>query len=289
MLSNNRWIGPSADDAIAAHRNTNYTQLFWLSGVANMTLISADLRGKTALVTGGASGIGKATALLFARSGATVAINDLAENPRLEETIEAAREEGLSIIAVAGDLAERDAADTVVGAAVKEMGRLDYLINNAATAATPAPIPSHDLASLTDERWDRILNLNLVAPFRCSRAAAAALKATRGAIVNTASAAAFSASGSSAIYAASKAGLVNLTKHLAVGLSPEVRVNAVAPGFITTPWSKKFGPEWEAKAVEASALKRAGTAAEIADVMLFLCAGATYITGQTILVDGGCV
>jgi 3-oxoacyl-[acyl-carrier protein] reductase len=169
------------------------------------------------------------------------------------------------------------------------MGRLDYLINNAATAATPAPIPSHDLASLTDERWDIILNLNLVAPFRCSRAAAASLKATRGAIVNTASAAAFGVCGSSAIYAASKAGLVNLTRHLAVGLSPEVRVNAIAPGFITTPWSAKFGPEWEANGVNSSALKRAGTAAEIADVMLFLCAGATYITGQTISVDGGCV
>jgi 3-oxoacyl-[acyl-carrier protein] reductase len=175
----------------------------------------------------------------------------------------------------------------MVESAVEELGRLDYLINNAGTAATDSPIPRDDLDALTDERWHEILNVNLVGPYRCTRAAAKYLKQTKGAVVNTASVAAFGTGGSTAIYAASKAGLVNLTMNLAVGLSPEVRVNAVAPGYITTPWSQKFGSKWEENAVQASALKRAGRAEEVADAMLFLCAGATYISGQTIVIDGG--
>lgn len=95
------------------------------------------------------------------------------------------------------------------------------------------------------------------------------------------------APGNSLIYAASKAALVNLTRNLARALAPQVRVNAVAPGLIRTPWTRRCGPEWEALSVRRTCLQRAGTPEEIAEVMLFLCAGGAYLTGQTLLVDGG--
>ena len=112
-------------------------------------------------------------------------------------------------------------------------------------------------------------------------------RAARGAVVNTSSASAFGRPGSSSACAASKTGLVTLTQKLALGLGPEVRVNAIAPGYIRTPWSARFGAHLERAAVERAALARAGEPDDIAETMLFLCAGAAYITGQTILVDGG--
>ncbi len=250
-------------------------------------MISSDLTGKTVLVTGGASGIGFATARLFAQNGAMVAINDLPGNPRLEEAVLELQQAGLAVGSVPADVGDPDAAQAMVEAAVKDMGRLDFLINNAAMSGTDKPIPPQDLDSLTEDFWQKLVGLNLVGPFRCTKAAAPWLKEARGAVVSTASSAAFGSPGSSMVYAATKAALVSLTKNLARGLSPEVRVNAVAPGFIRTPWTKRFGQEWEDLTVEMTALHRAGEPEDIAEVMLFLCAGAAYITGQTLLVDGG--
>ena len=169
----------------------------------------------------------------------------------------------------------------------ERLGRLDYLINNAATANTERPIPLSDLDAIDEAFWSKVLGLNLVGPFRCTQAAAGYLRQARGAVVNTASSAAFGAPGSSLAYAASKAALVNLTRNLARALAPEVRVNAVAPGLIRTPWTRRFGPEWEELSVRQTCLKRPGTPEDIAEVMLFLCAGGAYLTGQTLLVDGG--
>lgn len=250
-------------------------------------MISADLNGKTALITGGASGIGLATATLFAQSGATVAINDLPDSPALANAVADLEATGLSVLAAPGDVGNADAARDMVEQAVQSMGRLDYLVNNAGTAATNAPIPASDLDSLTEDFWQTILGLNLVGPFRCTHAAADHLRAAHGAVVNTASTAAFGSPGSSAAYAASKAGLVSLTRSLARGLGPEVRVNAVAPGYIKTPWTARFGAEWEQLSVDQMALKRPGKPEDIAEVMLFLCAGAAFVTGQTIVADGG--
>ena len=143
--------------------------------------------------------------------------------------------------------------------------------------------------SLSDELWDRNLTVNLVGAFRCTRAAAAYLKESRGAVVNNASAAGLvrtGVKGNSMVYAASKAALINLTASLARGLGPEIRVNAVAPGLIKTP-RNNFGAKWRDPEVSQTSLERAGTAEDVAEAMLFLCAGAGYMTGQTLVVDGG--
>lgn len=250
-------------------------------------MISADLSGKSVLVTGGASGIGLATARLFAKSGAMVAINDLPDNPALEEEVLALQNEGFAVGSAPADIADPDAAREMVHDVAANLGRLDFLINNAAMSGTDKPIPPQDLEALTEEFWSDLVGLNLMGPFRCTQAAAEYLKQSRGAVVNTASSAAFGSPGSSMVYAATKAALVSLTKNLARGLGPEVRVNAVAPGYIRTPWTRRFGQEWEDLTVEMTALGRAGEPEDIAEAMLFLCAGGAYMTGQTILVDGG--
>ena len=248
-------------------------------------MITADLVGKRTLVTGAASGIGLATAELFARCGARVALNDLAGNPALDEQVARLSADGFDVFAAPGNVA--DGAEVMVTAAIDRLGGLDHLINNAGTPATRQPIPPSDLDALTDEIWDTLLSVNLLGPFRCSRAAAPALKKSRGAIVNTASIAGIIGAGSSSAYAATKAGLINLTKALARGLAPEVRVNAVAPGMLDSGWECKWDPaEREAKRQEVP-LKRVGEPADFAGAMLYLAADAAYVTGHTLVVDGG--
>ena len=167
------------------------------------------------------------------------------------------------------------------------MGGLDYLINNAGTPGTPHTIPPSELDRFTEDFWQRLLSVNLLGAFRCTHAAAPWLEAAHGAVVNTSSAAGFSGGGSSLPYSATKAALINMTKELARALGPEVRVNAIAPGLVESNWACKFTDEQVATEIENSALRRRGTPADYAEVMLFLCAGAAYVTGHTILVTGG--
>src|SRR5689334_17705993 len=140
-------------------------------------MITADLTGRTALVTGGASGIGLATVRRLAACGARVAINDLAGNPKLADAEAQMRSEGFDVIAVPGSVGSPDDATAVVDAAVERFGRLDYLVNNAGTSQTNTPIPPHELDRLGEDFWREILSVNLVGPFRCTRAAAPYLKA----------------------------------------------------------------------------------------------------------------
>jgi len=175
----------------------------------------------------------------------------------------------------------------MVSQAIETLGGLDFLINNAGTALTDTPIPNSRLDQLTEEFWSGIISTNLIAPFRCTKAAAEALRTSHGAVVNTASVGGLDMVGSSMAYGASKAGLINLTKNLARGLAPYVRVNAVAPGLVETAWTHSWPEERKRALVDHSILRRACTAQDIADVIIFLCVGARMITGQTIVVDGG--
>jgi len=251
---------------------------------ANLT---TDLSGKFALVTGGASGIGLATAELLAKCGATVAINHLPDDPRANVEIERLTNAGLQVISAPGNVSTEDGCNSMVAAAIKDLGGLDILINNAGTAATQEPIPFEDLDAMTSEFWESIMSTNLLGPFRCSKAAAAALKSGNGgAIVNTASIAGQTSVGSSIAYGASKAALINLTRNLARALSPNVRVNAVAPGFVRSPWTETWPDDRRDKLINAALLKRCVETDDIAQTMLFLSAHPA-VTAQTITVDCG--
>jgi 3-oxoacyl-[acyl-carrier protein] reductase len=250
-------------------------------------MITADLAGKCALVTGGISGIGLATAERFARCGATVALNHLVDDPRADDVIGRLKAAGLKVIDAPGDVSQPDACARMVATAIDRLGRLDILVNNAGTPGTSKPIEFKDLEAMSEEFWASILSTNLIGPFRCTKAAATALKAARGSVVSTASVAGLGTVGSSIAYGASKAGLINLTRNLARALAPEVRVNAVAPGLVDSPWTKAWPPERKAAAIADTVLGRMCEPQDIADAILFLAAGSPMVTGQTLVVDGG--
>jgi 3-oxoacyl-[acyl-carrier protein] reductase len=250
--------------------------------------IHSDLRGRRALVTGGASGIGLATVEALARAGACVAINDLPGSLALTQQVERLRAEGLDVIAAPGDVGSDSSVRGFVEAAVHALGGLDFLVNNAGTPGTSTAIEPGDLERQDDEFWSRLLSVNLIGPFRCVRAALPHLRASGGAVVNVASTAAFGGGGSSTAYASSKAGLVLMTRELAKGLGPQVRVNAVAPGWVGgTNWQCHWDDAEASEAARALPLGRVGLPDDFAEVIFFLCAGARYMTGQTLIVDGG--
>ena len=242
--------------------------------------------GKRALVTGGATGIGLATVKALLAEGARVAINFLPDCTVGPALVTDLRAEGFDALPAPGDVADPEGAAAMVRAAAEALGGLDILVNNAGTPVTRTPIPLGDLDAIGEEFWDAILSTNLVGPFRCVRAALPYLKESRGCVVNTASIAGLGGGASSIAYAASKAGLVNMTLNLAKGLAPHVRVNAVAPGLTRTPWTATWTEERKQRSLAATALARMVEPDEVADAMLFLC-GNGAITGQTIVVDCG--
>jgi 3-oxoacyl-[acyl-carrier protein] reductase len=246
-----------------------------------------DLAGKTALVTGAASGIGLATVEAFCRRGATVALNYLPDDARGSKEVARLSGLGLNVTGAPGNVSKPDEAEAMVHAAIGALGRLDYLVNNAGTPGTREPIAPRDLDKLTEEFWGAILSTNLLGPFRCTHAAAAALRTARGAVCNTASVAGLNMPGSSMAYGASKAGLISLTRNLARALAPEVRVNAVAPGHVDTGWTRDWPAERKQATIDRTLLKRYCTAQDIAGAIVFLCADNSMITAQTLVVDGG--
>ncbi|MDW8371153.1 MAG: SDR family oxidoreductase [Geminicoccaceae bacterium] len=250
-------------------------------------MITADLSGRTALVTGGASGIGLATVERLARAGARVALNHLEVDPRGPEQALRLRAEGLEVFAVAGSVAVPGEAEAMVREAIAELGRLDYLVNNAGTAATDRPIPPAELDRLDEGFWKTILDTNLLGAFRCAHAAAGALREAGGAVVNVASVAGLGRQGSSIAYGASKAALIELTRGLARALAPDVRVNAVAPGHVDSPWTAAWPQAWKEEAAQKALLKRRCTPDDIAEAIFYLLAGARMVTGQVLVVDGG--
>ena len=245
-----------------------------------------DLAGRAALVTGAASGIGLATARALAADGCAVALNFLPDDPRGPEAARALRATGATIVEAPGAIGGGDEA-AMVQAAIGGLGRLDLLVNNAGTPGVSRTIPGHALDEITDALWDTVLDTNLVGLFRVTRAAVPALREARGAVVSLASVAGLSGRGSSMAYAATKAGVIALTRHLARGLGPEIRVNAVAPGAVDSPWQIEWTEAQRAQSIENAPMGRRCTPEDIAEAILFLgCAGA-MITGQTLTVDGG--
>ena len=253
--------------------------------MANSETIDFKLHGRRALVTGSASGIGLATAERLARSGVHVAMNDLPTDA-LTRAVDDLKARGFRVDAVPGDLSQSATARDVAFKSLALLGGLDYLVNNAGAPGTRVPIPAADLDALTDEFWDRILRVNLLSAFWMTKALAAALTETRGAVVNTVSVAALGGGGSSTAYATAKAGLAGLTRELARGLAPAVRVNGIAPGYVNSNWECSFG-DMDAAAKATVPLQRVGQPEDYAEVIVYLCAGAAYITGEVIPVTGG--
>lgn len=242
------------------------------------------LKGKVALVTGGATGMGRAIGVCLARAGASVAVNYRASGAAAQQVVAEILRAGGEAAALAADVRRDEQVRALVAAVDKRWGRLDVLVNNAGWSRVT---PHWKLEDLTDEIWDRTLNTNLRGAFYCCRAAVPLMRrGGGGSIVNNASASAYSAAGSSIVYSASKAAMVNMTKSLARALAPDIRVNAVAPGLVRTRFAG-----WPDEAFEqgrrGSPLGRIASAAEVAETVLFLAADATATTAETILVDCG--
>jgi ketoreductase RED2 len=229
------------------------------------------------VITGSSSGIGRAVAERFAGEGARVVVN----SSRSVEEGEALAGSLPEAVYVQADVSDEQDARRLVATAVERFGRLDVVVNNAGTTKR---VPFGDLEGVEDELWARILDVNLMGPWYTSRAAVPALRETKGAIVNVGSVAGIIAGGSSLPYAVSKAALHHLTRTLAQALAPEIRVNAVAPGLVETPWTAG----WEANEaiVARTPLGRAGAPEDIAEAVAFL-ARARFVTGQVVTVDGG--
>jgi 3-oxoacyl-[acyl-carrier protein] reductase len=250
-------------------------------------MISYDLTGKTALVTGGASGIGFATAKMLAGFGCTVAVNFLVDDPRGPEAVDKLIDAGGKAIIAPGSVGDATDCVAMVNKAVADLGRLDFLFANAGTPGTTRRIPPVELDLITEELWQTLLQVNLLGVFRCAKTAAPALKASHGAIVSTASIAGLGKAGSSLAYGATKAGVVSLTQNLARALAPEVRVNAIAPGAVDSSWMVEWSNEERRSSIEQALLKRRCQPEDLAEVAVFLGFGAAMVTGQTITVDGG--
>lgn len=250
-------------------------------------MMSFDLTGRRALVTGGASGIGFETARTLCQFGARVAINYLPDDERGPEAIAVLTDSGYAPIAAPGDVGDAAGADAMVMKAIADLGGLDLLVNNAGTPGVKLPIAIRDLEAITEDLWANLLNVNLMSVFRCSKSAADALKESKGAIVNTASIAGFGSVASTIAYSGSKAAVINLTKNLARALAPDVRVNAVAPGSVDSSWAIEWSDERRNSTIAATPLQQLCMPADVAELIVYLGFGGRMITGQTVAIDGG--
>ncbi len=247
----------------------------------------SELNGKVALVTGASSGIGYATALLLARAGADVAVTYLHNQPGAEQCAAEMKKCGVEALAVQSDLSETAHVKKTVEEVRSRLGPIDILVNNAGSLVKRAR-----LLEVTEKDWDAVIDLNLKSVFFCCQAVAREMMQRRsGVIVNVSSVAGRNGGGPGAMhYASAKAAVIALTKGLARELAAyNIRVNAVAPGVIDTPYHKNFStPELIESFIKTIPLSRMGTSEEVAHSILFLATDAsTYITGETIEINGG--
>jgi NAD(P)-dependent dehydrogenase (short-subunit alcohol dehydrogenase family) len=253
--------------------------------------MAGQLEGKVALVTGGASGIGRATALTFAREGAKLVIADRHEEGG-QQTVHMITENGGEAIFVQVDVTQTTAVEAMISQAVKTYGRLDCAHNNAGIGSRPRVL----LHEVTEESWDQVIDINLKGVWLCMKYELIQMLAQGGgAIVNTASIMGLVGSWSrSGAYNASKHGVVGLTKTAALEYATSgIRVNCVCPGYIRTPLIEetlRSRPEMEAQIVTRHPVGRMGRPEEIAEAVVWLCSeAASFVTGHTMTVDGGYV
>jgi NAD(P)-dependent dehydrogenase (short-subunit alcohol dehydrogenase family) len=243
-----------------------------------------ELQGKVALVTGGGTGLGKEISLQLAREGVDIALAYTRSVADAEATVAEIRGLGRRAIAVKADVSQAAEVEALVETVVRELGGLDVLINNAGYTQF---IEFSDLEGVTEEAWDRIMDVNVKGAFLVSRAAAPSLrKSGVGKIVNITSVSAVKAGGSSIPYSVSKAAETMLTKCLALALAPEIAVNAVAPGLMDTRWGRLWGDAAFARSEKAAPLGHIATLKDITDAAVFLVKNDS-MTGQSIVVDGG--
>jgi ketoreductase RED2 len=239
----------------------------------------APFHGQVILVTGSSSGIGAATAHRFASLGGTVVINSSTS----VTAGEALADELPRASYIRADIADEDQARRLIDEAVHRHGGLDVLVNNAGTTEV---IPHHDLEAASLDVWRRIFEVNVFGTWQVTVAAAEHLRASgRGQVVNVSSLAGERPTGSSIPYACSKAALSHMTRLLANALAPGIRVNAVAPGLVDTPWTAEWGAVREFVNAQAP-LQRTATPEDVAELIVGL-ARSTYVTGEVVLVDGG--
>ena len=243
---------------------------------------------KAALVTGAATGIGRGAALALARARYDVAVNYGSSEAAARKTVAEIEKLGVRALAIRCDVSEEKTVRAMLATIGEEFGRLDVLVNN---AGATAPWTPRDLESLSLEDWDRVFAVNVRGLFQVTRAAVPLLKASKGCVVNTASIVGLRPGPQPLPYAASKAAVVNLTKTLAWNLGPDIRVNAVAPGWMEGDWMQRMlKDKYEdlmGKRAKATPLKRVVTAEDVAETMMSLVQSNRFVTGEVIVIDGG--
>jgi 3-oxoacyl-[acyl-carrier protein] reductase len=241
-----------------------------------------------ALVTGSASGIGRAAALRLASGGYDVAVNYSRSRDRAERTVKEAEARGAQAIALPADVSDDTAARALVASTVVRFGRLDVLVNN---AGTTMETPPEDLDGVDLAEWDRVFAVNVRGLFQVTRAAAPHLRAAGGCVVNVASIVGLRPGPQPLAYAASKAAVVSLNRTLSRALAPEVRVNAVAPGWIAGDWMERMlGDDYQRlmeRRAKQTPLRANVTLADVAESIYALATSHPFVTGETIVIDGG--
>lgn len=246
-----------------------------------------DLDGKVAVITGGASGIGLATAMQMARNGASIVIGDISDG-EAEHAVRQIGAEGAQVIFQRTDVSRREDCEQLISTALKAFGRVDIGFNNAGIAGAPAVTEAYSL-----EEWQRVIDVNLTGVFNCMSFQLPAMRANGGAIVNTASVMGLAGTAGGSAYCAAKHGVLGLTKVAAIEYAKhQIRVNAVCPGFIDTPILGHEGARIPDHILDSklrrTPMRRLAAPEEVAELVVWLCtAHASFVTGASYVVDGG--